>query len=405
MSSNEPQDPQDPKASNAPPLPAETEAAIAAADAALVQARAASEAAAAARARAEALSRPVERPLASAPSTDPSEVFFTTGGEERRLVGSSARFRVSRVALSVGFFVLLLALGGFALIMTNPEAKARMDKAFAGNACGSDGKQSCLTDHVLGPKFAMERQWREEDQKAKAIYGTLSLTYEPQDATVEVFQVKYNLTGDEWRRKSGGLGTKVCEKNADGTEKCELPYSVREGVENGTCPAEKQETQLPALTGRQLESLRLSFIPIFETTRDCGGEKPTGEVREAHNYEYRIVFSHKDFETKSVYLSKSAWSIGIGTAILEWPGLSLVPKPETMFDEFAKFRSELFCYMKKRSLEADKVPASVVDALRTQNGFVTIELYDKTETLILSAAHKPWWDEKWKEIEAQKCEE
>jgi len=399
MSSNEQKDP------NAPPLPAETEAAVAAADAALAQARAASEAAAAARARAEALSRPAQRPVSAPPQADPTEVFFTTGGEERRLVGSSARFRVSRVALSVGFFVLFLALGAFALILTNPEAKARMDKAFAGNSCGADGKQSCLTDHVLGPKFAMERQWRDEDQKSKPIYGTLSLTYEPKDATVEVFQIKYKLTGDQWRRQSGGLGEKVCEKNADGTPKCEFPYTVREGVENGTCPVEKQVTELPALTGRQLESVRLSFIPIFETTRDCGGEKPTGEVQEAFNYEYRLVFSHKDFETKSVYLSKSAWSIGIGTAILEWPGLTLIPKPETMFDEFIKFRSELFCYMKKRTLEADKVPASVVDALRTQNGFVTIELYDKTETLILSAAHKPMWDEKWKEIEAQKCEE
>jgi hypothetical protein len=399
MSSNEQKDP------NAPPLPAETEAAVAAADAALAQARAAAEAAAAARARAEALSRPAERPVAAATKSDPTEVFFTTGGEERRLVGTSARFRVSRVALSVGFFVLLLALGAFALILTNPEAKARMDKAFAGNSCGSDGKQSCLTDHVLGPKFAMERQWRDEDQKAKPIYGTLSLTYEPKDATVEIFQIKYKLTGDEWRRQSGGLGAKVCEKNADGTEKCEFPYTVREGIENGTCPVEKQVTELPPLTGRQLELLRLSFIPVFETTRDCGGETPTGEVQEVFNYEYRLVFSHKDFETKSVYLSKSAWSIGIGTALLEWPGLTLIPKPETMFDEFIKFRSELFCYMKKRTLEADKVPASVVDALRTQNGFVTIDLYDKTETLILSPAHKPMWDEKWKEIEAQKCEE
>ncbi len=403
MSSNEPKDPNAPIAPN----PVDTEAAVAAAEAALAQARAASEAAAAARARAEALSRTAARPAPAQTEAraDSAEVFYTTGGEERRLVDSSARFRMSRLAIGVGFGVLALALGGFAMVMANPEAKARMDKAFAGNSCGEDGKQSCLTDHVLGPKFALERQWREEDQKAKPIHGTLSLTYEPQDATVEIFQIKYKLTGDEWRRGKNGLGTKVCEKAADGTEKCEFPYKVRDGIENGACVAEKPETDVASITGRQLQSLRLTFIPIFETVRDCKGEKPTGEVSEAYNYEYRLVFSHKDFESKSVYLSKSAWSIGIGSAILEWPGLALVPKPETMLEQFVKFRTELFCYMKKRELTADKVPASVVDALRQQNGFVTIELYDKTETLVLSPEKKTWWDEKWKEIEALKCEE
>jgi hypothetical protein len=400
MSSNEPKDP------NAP-SPVDTEAAVAAAEAALAQARAAAEAASAARARAEALSRSSARPtpVAATSRADSSEVFYTTGGEERRLVDASARFKISRLAIGVGLGVLLLALGGFAMIAMNPEAKARMDKAFAGNSCGADGKQSCLTDHVLGPKFALERQWREEDAKAKPIHGTLSLNYEPQDATVEIFQIKYKLTGDEWRRGKGGLGTKICEKNADGTEKCEFPYKVRDGIENGACTAEKPETDVASITGRQLESLRLTFIPVFDTVRNCAGESPTGEVTEAYNYEYRLVFSHKDFESKSVYLSKSAWSIGIGSAILEWPGLALVPKPETMLEQFVKFRTELFCYMKKRTLTADKVPASVVDALRQQNGFVTIELYDKTETLVLSPEKKAWWDEKWKEIEALKCEE
>ena len=85
--------------------------------------------------------------------------------------------------------------------------------------------------------------------------------------------------------------------------------------------------------------------------------------------------------------------------------MSLVPKPETMLDELVQFRSKLFCYMKTKKLEPDKVPASVVDALRTQNNFVTVELYDRTEAMLTTPEHKPWWDEKLKEIEAQKCEE
>jgi hypothetical protein len=36
---------------------------------------------------------------------------------------------------------------------------------------------------------------------------------------------------------------------------------------------------------------------------------------------------------------------------------------------------------------------------------MTIELYDRTEALVQTPEHKPWWEERWKEIEAQKCEE
>lgn len=410
MSSNDPQDPNAPKAPAADP-----EAALAAAEAALAQARAAAQAAAAARAIAEQNAAPAKaaaagKPAKNAPAkpaakplapVDPLQVFSATGGEERPLIDARGRMRMSRTAIAVAAVVLLVLGGLFVYVISNDEAKARMDAAFAGNTCGPTRKQSCLTLKVMGPRRAQEAEWLEEDKRAKPLYGTVSFTYEPNDATVEIFQVRYRIGPDEWKAKTKELGTKVCEKGADGKEICEFPYKAIENETAGMCAAGKQPTEIPPLTGRPLISLDNFFVPIFETKVDC----QTGNVTEAYNYEYRVVFSHKLFDSKSFYITKSAWTSGLGSSTLELPTIALVPKPETMLDELVKFRSELFCYMKRKKLEPDKVPASVVDALRTQNGFVTIELYDRTEALLTTPEHKPWWDERLKEIEAQKCEE
>jgi hypothetical protein len=410
MSSNEPKDP-----NATQPTEVDPAAAVAAAEAALAQARAAAQAAAAARARAEALSRQTERPAVnlSKNATDKkaqsvTDFFVATGGDARPVLDASHRPRGSRVALGVGFTSLAVAIGGF-IVLGSGESRARLEMAFAGSTCGSEGKQSCLSEYVLAPKFAQEAEWREEDLRAKPVYGSLELTYEPQDATVEMYQIRYRISEDDWKARKPGLGTKVCEKTPDGKENCEVPYKAFEGVddgggEKGTCPADKQATEIPPITGKPLVSLSHTFLPLFETIRSCGGENAEGRVLEAFHYEYRIVFTHKDYETKSVYLSQSAWNPGVGSRTLNWPGMKLMPRPETMLDAMVKFRSELFCHMKKNKLEAAQVPATVVDKLRTDNGFVTIELFDRTEALLTQPVHKAWWDEKKKEIDALKCE-
>lgn len=412
MSANDPNDP------NAPVNP---DAAVAAAEAALAQAKAAAAAAAAARARAEELARapqppavpgshgkahaaPVPASKKAAASSDPMTVFSANGGEERPLIDQRGRSHLSRVTIATAAVVVLLVAAGFIWLTSDADAKQRLDAAFAGNSCGDAGNQSCLTLLVTHDKREKEAAWREELLRRKPIYGNLSFSYEPNDATIEMYQVRFRITPEEW--KSGQkdlLGTKVCDGaiGADGKPGCEVPYKAWEGITTGQCVEGAAPTEMPPITGKPLISLDHTFVPLFETKVDCA----TGEVTEAFNYEYRVVIQHKDYDPKTVYVSRSAWTPGLGAHTLEFPPLALIPKPETMLDELVKFRSELFCYMKKKKLEPDKVPASVVDALRTQNNFVTVELYDRTEALLTTPEHKPWWDEKLKEIEAQKCEE
>lgn len=396
MSSNEPKDP------NIPTPPADDAgSAASAAETALNEAKATAEAANAARARAEALSKPA---ISTKSAVDPRAAFDTSHGMARGVLKpENARKGISRLALGVVGASVLVAVGGYLAITSNANANEKLQAAAKGSTCGIEGNQSCLSQLVLEPKFAQERAWREHDNRAKPIKGTIELTYEPADATVEVFQIRYKQTAAEWLSGAKGNGTKFCE-GADNAERCEFVYKAIEGVEFGQCQ-EGTPVEVKSLTGtKNLASLRMTNVPIYETVRSCGGEAPSGEVQEAFNYEYRLVFSHKDFEPKTVYLSRSAWTVGIGSYTLAWPGLKLSPTPAAMLDKFVKFRSELFCYMKKNSLEPDKVPASVVDSLRLDNGFETIELYDKTETLATSPERKAWWDERWKEIEAQTCE-
>ncbi len=402
-------DPKDPNA------PADPSAAVAAAEAALAQAKAAAAAAAAARARADEMARSGGPPPVPGqpsgggagggnppPPVDPMQAFAANGGEERPLIGKQGRFRMSRVAIATAIGVFLITAGGFLWLVTDSEAKARLDAAFDGNSCGELGTQSCLTLLVTADKREKERLWRENILRQKPIFGSLSMSYEPNDATVEIYQIRFRISPEEWKTgQKDLLGTKVCDKGADGKENCEVPYRAFEGISNGQCVEGQVATEMPPITGKPLVALENTFVPLFEAKVDC----QTGELTEAFNYEYRVVVQHKDFDPKSIYVSRSAWTPGLGSHTLEFPPLALIPKPETMLDELVKFRSELFCYMKKKSLEPDKVPASVVDALRQQNGFVTIELYDRTEALLSTPEHKPWWEERWKEIEAQKCEE
>lgn len=403
----------DPKNPNATPV--DPDAAVAAAEAALAQARAAAAAAAAAAARARAEEQAASPPPPPMPvrggakkqakpaaARDPMAVYEATGGEERTIIGSQARMRMSRVAMATAGVVFLIAAAGFIWVLTDSDAKARMDAAFDGNVCGDTGTQSCLTILVTADKRQKETEWRQNQLRQKPIYGSLNLSYEPNDATVEMYQVRFRISPEEWKTGAKDLlGTKVCDKTADGKETCEVPYKAWEGITTGQCVEGRVATEIPPITGKPLLGLEHTFVPLFEAKIDC----KTGDFVEAFNYEYRVVIQHKDYDPKSVYISRSAWTPGLGSHTLEFPPLSLVPKPETMLDELVKFRSELFCYMKKKKLEADKVPASVVDALRQQNGFVTVELYERTEALLPTPEHKPWWDERLKEIEAQKCEE
>lgn len=328
------------------------------------------------------------------------KAYYGNGGEERRIVDESSGFRMSRLAIVLGFVVLALVLGAGGILVANPEARAKLNMAFAGNTCGESGTASCISQYVLGPKFALERQWRDEDIAAQAIRGTLELSYEPKDATVELFQIKYKKDGRDWSRKVPGLGETVCTPGADGKPVCETPMKLLSGVQDGVCSEDTPSVELPTVTSVDVDSVRLNFLPIFEVERN-----DDGVVETAYNYEYRLVFSHDDYESKTVYLSRSAWSFGVGSAYLDWPGLALVPKPETMLDNFVNFRKALWCYMKNGNIEADKVPASVVDALRKEHHFVTIELYDKTESLVLSAEKKDWWEETWEEIQKGDCEQ
>jgi hypothetical protein len=231
--------------------------------------------------------------------------YTATGGEERPMIGNQGRFRISRVTVATALAVLVVTAGGFMWLVSDTDAKARLDAAFDGNVCGESGSQSCLTLLVTADKRRQEAEWRENQLRQKPIFGSLSMSYEPSDAVVEIHQVRYRISPEEWKTGPKDLlGTKVCDTGADGKENCEQPYKAFEGISNGQCVEGQVATEIPPITGKPLVALENTFVPLFETNVDCN----TGEVIEAFNYEYRVVIQHQDYDPKSVYVSRSAWT-------------------------------------------------------------------------------------------------
>ena len=422
---NEPKDPNSTTETAAPPLPVDP--AIAAAEAAMAQARAAEAAAAAARARAEALLKQAappaaipaaaththakqghaRRPTGAIPAVNPQEVRLVAGGEFRTVLQPGSQPRRSSLAMITGFLALFGAAGFFVFLVTNADAKARMDAALSGNTCGPEEDQSCFMLLVTKDKIEKEAQWLKEDLRARPIYGAFDLKFNPPDAKVEIFQIAYRISAEEWAKETPGKGTPVCTKDpASGKDVCATPYKALVDESNGVCGTDKVPVEVASLTGTPIISIGNFYVPIHTLKRDCA----TGVVSEAYNYDYRVVLSHPDYDTRSFTIQRfGGWQQSLGVYSLTLEAIDLVPKPEIMKDAFLKVRNQLFCWMKSRQIDSiEKVSPDQFDAFRNNNGFRLKDwptLFDRTETFWTTGANKDWWDGQWKEIQAQKCDD
>lgn len=343
---------------------------------------------------------------------DADKVYSANGGEYRVVVGRSARYRFSRTALYTSVVVIGIALVAFIWLVSDQSAKARLDAAIDGNSCGPGRNSSCLVEYVTRDKYLLERRWQQDRRSLRPTYGNFTLNYEPNDARVDLKRITYRLTAEEWRdgkSTSGGTASKwvdgkwvPCEMDDRGRPKdCEQPIQAMRDVSTGQCNDDTPKVDPASATGQTLVDLQYHFLPLNEVKIN----EETGEVVEAFYYDYPIEVSREGFETRRLTISRAGWTDGLGASTLSLPTLALMPTPESMLDNLVSFRSELFCYMKKRDLSADDTPASVVDALREKHNFTTIALYERTQDLLSTDKHKAWWEERLAEIEAQKCDD
>ncbi|MCA9517076.1 MAG: hypothetical protein KC635_19170 [Myxococcales bacterium] len=377
-------------------------------------------------------------------SPNPEGLFGTDQVDEaagERFTPETAYMRGmrSKAAIAVLLAAVALIAAGVIYLLTESDASARMKWFLSGTSCVMDDKSkgprvpdtskgeapgnlNCLKLYVEQTRMLLEEKWKAEDFRSKHIYGSVTLTYFPQDTRVDVFQTKYAQDGRAWARNDAGLGDMVCAEAYVQTPadkimtdaikdkaRCERP------LVNAT--ADLKENQF-------IESLPLKNLPIFETdkctdkstgwdagSRTCkvgGTEFDEGAVMTAYTYEYRLVFSREGYEPREFVWRQADWTRAPAGWIMDWSGLDLVPKPETRLKNFALGERDLYCYQVLNDVVYEKIPQANKDLIFKRNGFKTEEEYRAAEQVLRRGEFQPWYEklaENIKKLDKKACEE
>jgi hypothetical protein len=295
---------------------------------------------------------------------------------------------VEEARSKISFFAILITasavLGGFAMIQTD-DAWSRDFQCFV------DGTlEQCKTAEVERTK----RRWRDEDSKATNLYGDMTLVYFPADAQVKVVQETMERAGEDWR-------------NREGLPKCLRPEGM--AIAKPSIASEPSEKEIPNNTanleeGQTIERLPLLDMPIFEAVKDGAGC-----VNKVSYYTYKIAISREGYHPRDFTYRPDDWvRVGPGNRMIDWPGVDLEAKPETIKANFAKVMSNEFCLRKIKNLAtlADSMADENFEMMLLRNGFKTKEDFMKAfEALTTTAEHSQWWQEQSDLISKQSCEE
>lgn len=292
-----------------------------------------------------------------------------------------ARSRVSFFAI---FITVVAVIGGFAMIQAD-DAWSRDFQCFV------DGTlDQCKTAEVERTK----RRWKDEDSKATNLYGDMTLVYFPADAQVKVVQEVMERAGEDWR-------------NREGLPKCLRPEGM--AVTKPSVASEPTEKEIPNNTanleeGQTIERLPLLDMPIFEAVKD-----EAGCVNKVTYYTYKLTITREGYHPREFTYRPDDWvRVGPGNRMIDWPGVDLEAKPETIKANFAKVMSNEFCLRKLKNLAtlADSMADENFEMMLLRNGFKTKEDFMKAfEALTTTAEHSQWWQEQSELIAKQTCEE
>ena len=290
----------------------------------------------------------------------------------------------NKLAMGMVLACVCFIVGGFAMIQSS-DAWSRDLQCFV------DGTlEECKTAEVERTK----RLWRDEDHKAANRYGDMTLVYFPPDSQVKLNQEKTQRSGDDWR-------------NREGLPECMRPEGM--AVETPTISKEPEIKDIPndsqnLKEGQTIERLPLLDMPIFEASKDGAGC-----VNVVSYYNYKIVLSREGYHPREFDYRPDDWTrVGPGNMMIEWPGVDLEPKPETIKANFAKVMAEEFCLRKLKELAtlSDSMQDPNFEMMLMRNGFKTKEDFMKAfEALTTTAEHDAWWQEQAGIIAKLECQE
>ncbi len=273
--------------------------------------------------------------------------------------------RRSMIALGVAA-LCGAAIIGHLLLIGGDEARSQEVKAFV------DGG---IVEFKTAEVERLKKKWLREDQESVNVYGDVTLTYFPADAKVTIEQVTKFQDGAAWGAKSA-----------------EMKEVGRKPIPNKTADLHE---------GQTIERLPLLNLPIFESEK---GED--GSVQNVSYYEYKVTFTREGYHPQEKTWREDDWQrVGPGNRVIPWSGLDLVPKPETIKENFAKSMAEIFCLMKIKSYNtvSDAAADENFQMLLMRNRIKTKEDFDAAFQVLTIGEHLEWWKGKQEEIAKQEC--
>jgi hypothetical protein len=277
--------------------------------------------------------------------------------------------------------------------------------------------EECKTAEVEKTK----KMWRNEDHKSRNMYGNVSLTFFPADSRVKITQTQKHTDGDSWRMSEGLAKCPATDATVGGAEAAKpkpkpkgaadapAPQPVKGAIEAAKFQTGTHSREIPNQTtalaeGQTIQELPLENLPIFETRKN-----DFGCVGDVLNYEYLVEFTREGYYDQKRTWRRSDWKrIGPGNMIIEWPGLDLEPKPETIKANFSKVMHQEHCLRKTKKLTTldDSMKDPNFEIMLLRSGFKTREDFIKVyDTLTKTAEHAEWWKGETEKIKVQKCEE
>lgn len=310
------------------------------------------------------------------------------------------------LAAAIAFVVI-----GTVMILGDEDMKHDLDCFVNGTV------EECKTAEVAKTK----EMWKNEDHKSQNKYGDVQLTFFPADAKVKITQTQKHIDGDAWRTSEGLAKCPSEDATVGGAEAAapkpgaaDAPAAPAEEAAKGAVDAAKfkpgtSSREIPNETtklavGQTIERLPLENLPIFETQKN-----ELGCVSDVLTYEYEVEFTREGYHTMKRTWRVDDWKrIGPGNMIIEWPGLDLEPKPETIKANFSKVMHQEHCLRTKKKLPtlADSMKDENFEIMLLRNGIKTREDFMKIyDNLTKTAEHAEWWKGEVEKIKAQTCEE
>jgi len=290
----------------------------------------------------------------------------------------------STLGIIVMAVCVVIAFGATMFVAFDDEANTRMSMFFKGSSCGESGAESCLLLHVTAKKRRDEELWRQEDLRAKPIYGSVEMKYTPQRARVDIGQLKFVKAGAIAARNEAGFGEPVCTTDTAGQRQCEtqLPNDTHNLPEN-----------------KHVEVLKISDLPLYETERD---EK--GNIAKVYTYVYHVKVSYEGYEPREFLWRPQDWQPALGNYTIQGANVDLIAKPDTLKDNFVQAHKDLKCAMEKQKFTTvEQLKPNEIEGIYKNNGFKGLDDWKRVEEVLTDTDHTAWWTEKQKEITEFKC--